>query len=170
RLVERRRGPPAGRVRRTDAIERDARTRRGEARDRRADAGTRDRVRADLEGDRSRAERRECLEKRVDPLELGGGDVDADAEARAERAPLGPLRGRGPDDPHPDLLDERRGEREEIARLKETKAGMAPAKKRLDVAALAAPHADDRLVMKAELAVRQSCRELPIADRDVRRL
>src|SRR4029077_5080509 len=167
RLVERRRGPPAGRVRRTDAIERDARTRRGEARDRRADAGTRDRVRADLEGDRSRAERRERLEKRVDPLELGGGDVDADAEARAEGAPLGPLRGRRPDDPHANLLDERRREREEVARLKETETGMAPAKERLDAATFAAPQVDDRLVMKDQLAVCEGCRELAIADRDV---
>jgi hypothetical protein len=47
---------------------------------------------------------------------------------------------------------------------------MAPAKKRLDAATLAAPEVDDRLVVEHELVARESGRKLTFTDRDGGRL
>ena len=169
-LVELRRERPARRVRDPNAIERDAHARSDQARDRGTQSSGSKRLRAELEGDGSGPERSERFENRVHVRELRPGDVDADAQPRALRTPFGPLSGRGADDPHADLVDEGRRDREEIARLEKTEPRVAPAQQRLHAAAFAAPQVDDRLVVEDELVARQRGRELAVADRQAGRL
>src|SRR5439155_19217719 len=164
-LVEVRREGPSGRIRRTDPIDRDARSRRGEPRDCRSLFRTRERLRAELERDRSGSERGDRLEERVDLRQLRRGHVDPDAQRGAEPAPLRPLSGCRTDDPHADLLDELRRERQEVARLEQSEPRVPPAEERFDTAALAAAQVDDRLVPKLELASPQRGEELAISER-----
>ena len=110
-LVKERGEGPSRCVRNTRAVESNARAGRGQAQRRRTCDGVRKRSRAHLEGDGAGPERSERFEQRIDAGELGRGDVDADAKARADAAPLGPLGGCCAYDPHADLLDERGGGR-----------------------------------------------------------
>src|SRR5439155_11830742 len=121
--------------------------------------------RAELERDRSGSERGDRVEECVDLRELRCGHVDANTQRGSEPAPLRPLRSRGTDDPHADLLDEFRRERQEVTGLEQPEARVPPAEERFDTAALAAAQVDDRLVPKLELASPQGCEELAISER-----